>query len=79
MDGKPWSPLASAAAAFAFVSIIGIVVAIALIHGDLHVHAFERGSAVGQGVGVLAAIAAAIVYIVQKRRVADASARVEGR
>ena len=43
MDGKPWSPLASAAATFAFVTVIGIVVAIALIHGDLRLHAFERG------------------------------------
>jgi hypothetical protein len=70
MDGKPWTPLASAAATFAFVTIIGIVVAIALIHGDLHLHAFERGRAVGQGVGVLAAIAAAVVYVVQKKRAA---------
>ena len=68
MDRKPWSPLASAAATFAFVAIIGIVVAIALIHGDLRLHAFERGRAIGQGVGVLAAIAAAIVYLVQKKR-----------
>jgi hypothetical protein len=70
MDGKPWSPLASAAAAFAFVAVVGIVVAIALIHGDLHAHAFERGSAIGQGVGVIAAVTAAITYVVQKRRAA---------
>ena len=70
MDGKPWTPLASALATFAFVTIIGIVIAIALIHGDLHVHAFARGQAIGQGVGVLAVIAAAIVYIIQKRRTA---------
>jgi len=68
MDGKPWSPLASAAATFAFVTVIGIVIAIALIHGDLHLHAFERGRSVGQGVGVLAMIAAAIVYVIQKKR-----------
>jgi hypothetical protein len=65
---KPWSPLASAAATFAFVAIIGIVVAIALIHGDLRLHAFERGRAIGQGVGVLAAIAAGVVYVVQRKR-----------
>jgi hypothetical protein len=70
MDGKPWTPLASAAATFAFVTVVGIVIAIALIHGDLHVHAFERGRSVGQGVGVLAAFAATIVYVVQKKRAA---------
>ena len=70
MDGKPWTPLASAAATFAFVAVVGIVIAIALIHGDLPVHAFERGRSVGQGVGVLAAIAAAVVYVVQKKRTA---------
>lgn len=70
MDGKPWSPFASAAATFAFVAVIGLVIAIALIHGDLHAHAFERGRTIGQGVGVLAAIAAAIVYLVQRRRTA---------
>ena len=43
------------------------MIAIALIHGDLHVHAFARGQAIGQGVGVFAALAAAIVYIIQKR------------
>lgn len=70
MDGKPWSPFASAAATFAFVAVIGLVIAIGLIHGDLQMHAFERGRAIGQGVGVLATIAAAIVYIVQKKRTA---------
>jgi hypothetical protein len=68
MDGKPWSPLASAAATFAFVAVIGLVIAIGLIHGDLRLHAFERGRAIGQGVGMVAAIASAIVYVVQKRR-----------
>ena len=69
MDGKPWTPLASALATFAFVCVIGVVIGVALIHGDLHVHAFARGQAIGQGVGVLAVIAGAIVYVVQKRRV----------
>ena len=70
MDGKPWTPLASALATFAFVCIIGVVIGVALIHGDLHIHAFARGQAIGQGVAVLAAIAGAIVYVVQKRRLA---------
>lgn len=69
MDGNPWTPLASALATFAFVCVIGVVIGVALIHGDLHVHAFARGQAIGQGVGVLAVIAGAIVYVVQKRRV----------
>jgi len=68
MDGKPWTPLASALATFAFVTVVGIVIAIALIHGDLHVHAFARGQAIGQGVAVFAVLAAAVVYIIQKRR-----------
>lgn len=68
MDGKPWTPLASALATFAFVTVVGIVIAIALIHGDLHIHAFARGQAIGQGVGVFAVFAAAVVYVVQKRR-----------
>lgn len=68
MDGKPWTPLASALATFAFVCVVGIVIGIALIHGDLRPHAFARGQAIGQGVGVLAVIAGAIVYVVQKRR-----------
>jgi len=70
MDGKPWTPLASALATFAFVCIIGVVIGVALIHGDLHLHAFARGQAIGQGVGVFAAIAGAIVYVVQRRRLA---------
>ena len=49
---------------------MGIVIAIALIHGDLHVHAFARGQAIGQGVGMFAAVAGGIVYLVQKRRAA---------
>ncbi len=69
MDGKPWTPLASALATFAFVCVIGLVIGVALIHGDLHVHAFARGQAIGQGVGVLGVIAGAIVYVVQKRRI----------
>jgi len=70
MDGKPWTPLAAAAATFALVAIIGIVIAIPLVHGDLHAHAFERGRSLGQGVGVLAAITAAVVYLIQKKRTA---------
>ena len=70
MDGKPWTPLASALATFAFITVVGIVIAIALIHGDLHVHAFARGQAIGQGVGLFAAVAGGIVYVVQKRRAA---------
>jgi len=70
MDGKPWTPLAAAAATFALVAIIGIVVAIPVIHGDMHAHAFERGSSLGQGVGILAAFAAAVVYFIQKKRTA---------
>ena len=64
MDGKPWTPLASALATFAFVCIVGVVIGVALIQGDLHTHA------IGQGVGVLGAIAGAIVYVVQRRRLA---------
>lgn len=70
MDDKPWTPLAAAAATFALVAIIGIVIAIPVIHGDMQPHAFERGRSLGQGVGVLAAIAAAIVYAIQKKRAA---------
>ena len=70
MDGKPWTPLASALATFAFVCVIGIVIGVALIHGDLRLHAFARGQAIGQGVAVLAAVAGAVVYVIQKRRLA---------
>jgi len=70
MDGKPWTPLAAAAATFALVAIIGIVIAIPLVHGDLHAHAFERGRSLGQGVGAFAAIAAAVVYVIQRKRTA---------
>ena len=68
MDGKPWTPLAAAAATFALVAIIGIVVAIPVIHGDMHTHAFERGRSLGQGIGIFAALAAAVVYLIQKKR-----------
>ena len=70
MDGKPWTPLASALATFAFITVVGVVIAIAVIYGDLHLHAFAQGQAIGQGVGVFAAIAAGIVYVVQKHRAA---------
>jgi len=71
MDGKPWSPLASALATFAFVTVVGIVIAISLVHGDLHVHAFARGQAIGQAVAVFAVLAAAVVYVIQKKRQPD--------
>ena len=70
MDGKPWTPLAAAAATFALVAIIGIVVAIPVIHGDMHAHAFARGQQIGQGVAVFAVLAAALVYFIQKKRTA---------
>jgi len=68
MDGKPWSPFAAAAATFALVAIIGIVITIPVLHGDMHVHAFERGRSIGQSIGILAAICAAVVYFIQKKR-----------
>ena len=67
---KPWSPLAAAAVTFALIAIVGIVIAIPVIHGDMHAHAFERGRSLGQGIGVFAAVVAAVVYLIQKKRTA---------
>ncbi|MBL9017843.1 MAG: hypothetical protein JNL83_26895 [Myxococcales bacterium] len=68
-DG-PRSPLRVAVITFGAVVLIGMVVSLAVmgITGTLGDHPFERGEKLGQGLGPLGLIAAAIAYVVQKRK-----------
>ena len=66
----PRSPLRVAVITFGAVVLIGMVVGLAAlgITGNLGDRPFERGEKIGQGIGPLALVAAAIGYFVQKRK-----------
>ena len=68
-DG-PRSPLRVAVITFGAVVLIGMVVGVVIlsITGKLGDQSFARGEKLGQGIGPLALIAAAIAYVVQKRK-----------
>ncbi len=67
----PRSPLRVAVITFGAVVLIGILIAglVVAIQGTSGYETpFERGERMGQGIGPIALIAAAIAYIVQKRK-----------
>ncbi|MBA3465213.1 MAG: hypothetical protein H0T46_35105 [Deltaproteobacteria bacterium] len=64
------SPLRVAVITFGAVVLIGMIISISIlgINGHLSDEPYSRGQKVGQGVGILGAICAAVAYFQQKRR-----------
>ena len=67
----PRSPLRVAVMTFGAVVLVGTIVSLALLsaNGVLADHPNRRGQLIGQGVGILGAVCAAIAYLVQRKRI----------
>ncbi|CAN5803525.1 hypothetical protein BH11MYX3_BH11MYX3_47860 [soil metagenome] len=67
---KPRSPLRVAVITFGAVVLIGTILSLAIlgINGRLSDDPHARGERVGQGIGVLGAICAAVSYVTQHKR-----------
>ena len=65
-----WSPLKAAVIVFLVVVVIGAVVGVVITsaNGNLHDHSFDRGQAMGTGIGTIAILAGAVAYFVQHKR-----------
>lgn len=64
------SPLRVAVMTFGAIVLIGTIVSLALLgaNGNLGDHPHERGRKIGQGLGTLGGISAAIAYLIQRKR-----------
>lgn len=67
---KPRSPLRVAVLTFGAVVLIGTIISFAIlgINGRLSDEPYARGQKVGQGIGILGAICAAVAYVTQQKR-----------
>jgi hypothetical protein len=67
---KPRSPLRVAVITFGAVVLIGTILSFAIlgINGRLGDEPYARGERIGQGIGILGAICAAVAYLSQQKR-----------
>ncbi len=67
---KARSPLRVAVLTFGAVVLIGTILSFAIlgINGRLSDEPFARGQRIGQGIGLLGAICAAVAYVTQQKR-----------
>ncbi|HEX5058923.1 MAG TPA: hypothetical protein VFV99_06165 [Kofleriaceae bacterium] len=65
-----WSPLKAAIVVFLVVVVIGAVVGVVITsaNGTIHDHSFDRGQAMGQGIGTIAIVAGVVAYFIQRKR-----------
>ncbi len=67
---KPRSPLRVAVITFGAVVLLGTIVSFAIlgVNGRLSDEPYARGERIGQGIGLLGAICAAVAYLTQHKR-----------
>lgn len=65
-----WSPLKAALVVFLVVVVLGAVVGVVITsaNGNLDDQPFDRGQAMGQGIGTIAIVAGVAAYFIQRKR-----------